>query len=354
MAEFLAHLRDPVLFAIPVFVLFVAIEIVAVHVLGHDDDRPRLQPRRHPHEHADGHRSRRRQRAFRLVMLFVFAALFELAPVRLDPRDWWTWVLMLLGQDLVFYAYHRASHRVRLLWAGHQVHHSSEHYNFSTALRQKWTPYFELLFWSVLALFGIPPWMILTGLSIDLVYQFFVHTEKIGKLPRWFEYVFNTPSHHRVHHGSDAEYLDANYGGIFIFWDRLFGSFVRGDATPDLRADEEHRQVQPAPAAVHEYGSILRDLRGRTPGASARLRVHAAGLDADRPRLAPRAGRRHGAGRSLSSVGSDHTLRPNVAAKNVRPSPLSLTSRIGVFGRPLPTRSQSGPRSTNTPRSVAA
>ncbi|HET6287785.1 MAG TPA: sterol desaturase family protein, partial [Amycolatopsis sp.] len=214
MAEFLAHLSDPVLLATPVFLLFVAIEILALHVLGHDDNVIGYSVKDTRTSMSMGAVAVVINGVFRLAMLFVFAALHELAPVKFSPHDWWTWVLMLLGQEIVFYAYHRASHRVRIMWAGHQVHHSSEHYNFSTALRQKWTPYFQLPFWSILAFAGIPPWMILTGLSIDLVYQFFVHTEKIRKLPRWFEYVFNTPSHHRVHHGSDQEYLDANYGGI--------------------------------------------------------------------------------------------------------------------------------------------
>jgi sterol desaturase/sphingolipid hydroxylase (fatty acid hydroxylase superfamily) len=104
--------------------------------------------------------------------------------------------------------------------------------------------------------------MILTGLSIDLVYQFFVHTEKIGKLPRWFEYVFNTPSHHRVHHGSDAEYLDANYGGILIIWDRLFGSFVPEGHRPTYGLTTNIGTYNLLKVGFHEYGSILRDLRG--------------------------------------------------------------------------------------------
>jgi len=261
VAEFLAHLRDPVLFAVPVFLLFVTIEIVALHVLGHDDNVVGYSVADTRTSMLMGTVAVGVNALFRLVMLVVFAALFELAPVKLDPRHWWTWVLMLLGQELVFYAYHRASHRVRLLWAGHQVHHSSEHYNFSTALRQKWTPYFQLPFWSVLALCGIPPWMILTGLSIDLVYQFFVHTEKVGKLPRWFEYVFNTPSHHRVHHGSDEEYLDANYGGILIIWDRLFGSFVGERDRVRYGLTKNIDTFNPIKVAFGEYGALLRDMR---------------------------------------------------------------------------------------------
>ena len=101
-----------------------------------------------------------------------------------------------------------------------------------------------------------------TGLSIDLVYQFFVHTEKVGKLPRWFEYVFNTPSHHRVHHGSDAEYLDANYAGILIIWDRMFGSFVPEGRRPTYGLTKNIETHNLLKVGFHEYGSILRDLRG--------------------------------------------------------------------------------------------
>lgn len=261
MADFLAHLSDPVLMATPVFLLFVAIEILALHVLGHDDNVIGYSVKDTRTSMSMGAVAVVINGLFRIGMLFVFAALYELAPVKFSPSDWWTWVLMLLGQELVFYAYHRASHRVRIMWAGHQVHHSSEHYNFSTALRQKWTPYFQLPFWSVLAFAGIPPWMILTGLSIDLVYQFFVHTEKIRKLPRWFEYVFNTPSHHRVHHGSDEEYLDANYGGILIIWDRLFNSFVLEGKRPTYGLTKNIETHNLLKVGFHEYGSILRDVR---------------------------------------------------------------------------------------------
>jgi sterol desaturase/sphingolipid hydroxylase (fatty acid hydroxylase superfamily) len=261
MADFLAHLTDPVLLATPVFLLFVAIEVVAVHVLGHDDNVVGYQSKDTMTSMSMGTGALVVNGLFRLVMLVAFAALFELAPVKLSPAHWWTWVLMLLGQELVFYGYHRASHRVRLLWAGHQVHHSSTHYNFSTALRQKWTPYFQLPFWAPLALLGIPPWMILTGLSIDLVYQFFVHTEKVDKMPRWFEFVFNTPSHHRVHHGSDPEYLDSNYAGILIIWDRMFGSFVLEGTRPTYGLTKNIETYNLLKVGFHEYGSIIRDLR---------------------------------------------------------------------------------------------
>ena len=106
----------------------------------------------------------------------------------------------------------------------HVVHHSSEHYNFSTALRQDWSPFTSIFFWMPGALL-FEPWMIYLAFSWSLLYQFLLHTEAIDRLPRPIEFIFNTPSHHRVHHGSQEQYLDKNYGGILIIWDRMFGSF---------------------------------------------------------------------------------------------------------------------------------
>jgi sterol desaturase/sphingolipid hydroxylase (fatty acid hydroxylase superfamily) len=136
------------------------------------------------------------------------------------------WIALFFVEDLVYYAWHRASHEIRFMWAAHVNHHSSEHFNLSTALRQSWTtPFTTPLFYFVLPLAGFHPAMIATQISISLIYQFWIHTELIDRLPRWFEAVFNTPSHHRVHHGSNVEYLDRNHGGILIVWDKLFGSF---------------------------------------------------------------------------------------------------------------------------------
>jgi sterol desaturase/sphingolipid hydroxylase (fatty acid hydroxylase superfamily) len=131
--------------------------------------------------------------------------------------------------DLRYYWWHRASHRVRWLWADHVNHHSSQHYNLSTALRQPWFGVLALpgmLFIAPLILVGFPLEMIVFVHGINLVYQFWIHTETIDRFPRWIEAVMNTPSHHRVHHATNARYLDANYAGVFVVWDRMFGSFV--------------------------------------------------------------------------------------------------------------------------------
>jgi sterol desaturase/sphingolipid hydroxylase (fatty acid hydroxylase superfamily) len=142
------------------------------------------------------------------------------------------WVLLIFGIDLGYYAYHRASHRVGFLWAVHAVHHQSEEYNLSVALRQPWfesivSPFFYL----PLAILGFPPIMYLAGVTIDTLYQFWIHTRAIKRLGA-LEWIMNTPSHHRVHHGIDPEYVDKNYAGIFIIWDRIFGTYAREEQEP--------------------------------------------------------------------------------------------------------------------------
>jgi sterol desaturase/sphingolipid hydroxylase (fatty acid hydroxylase superfamily) len=162
--------------------------------------------------------------AWKAVKLGAYAALYEHRIA--DPGTGvLAWVLLVFAEDLVYYVYHRVGHEVRLFWAGHVAHHSSQRYTLATALRQSWTsPLFGLPFWAPLALLGFRPEMILTAKSISLLYQYWIHTEAIDKLGP-LEWVMNTPSHHRVHHGSNPEYLDKNYAGIFIIWDRLFGTF---------------------------------------------------------------------------------------------------------------------------------
>jgi sterol desaturase/sphingolipid hydroxylase (fatty acid hydroxylase superfamily) len=139
----------------------------------------------------------------------------------------WAWAAIFLLEDLTYYLFHRLSHERRIWWAAHVNHHSSQHYNLSTALRQTWTGGVAgtWLLWLPLSFLGFPPAMVAIEKGISLVYQYWVHTEAIRRLPAWFEAVFNTPSHHRVHHARNPRYLDRNYAGILIVWDRLFGTF---------------------------------------------------------------------------------------------------------------------------------
>jgi sterol desaturase/sphingolipid hydroxylase (fatty acid hydroxylase superfamily) len=161
----------------------------------------------------------------KIVMFVVFVAIYQYVAPAHRPMTWWGVTLSVILVDFLYYWNHRFVHRARVGWAAHQAHHSSQYMNFTTALRQKWNPWFEFFFFLPLAFAGISPMSIYLAFSINLIYQFFVHTELIDKLPRPIELVFNTPSHHRVHHGSDPEYLDKNYAGILIVWDRMFGTF---------------------------------------------------------------------------------------------------------------------------------
>ena len=170
------------------------------------------------------------------------------------------WVLLFVAEDFTYYWWHRASHEIRFLWAAHENHHSSQYFNYSTALRQSYTtPFTVPLFYWWLPLAGFAPWMVFTQISISLIYQFWIHTELVGRLPRWFEAIFNTPSHHRVHHGANVEYLDRNHGGILIVWDRLFGTFEPERARVRYGLTKNIDTFHPLRIAFHEWAAMLRD-----------------------------------------------------------------------------------------------
>ncbi len=172
---------------------------------------------------------------------------------------WWAWVAVLFADDLAYYWFHRLHHEVRLFWASHVVHHSSEKYNLGTALRQTWTPMSGFLFWVPLAFIGFHPVMILTMQAISLVYQYWIHTERIDRMWAPIELVMNTPSHHRVHHGSNPQYIDKNYGGILIVWDRLFGTFEAEGERVRYGLTKNLDTYNPVKIAFHEYLDIARD-----------------------------------------------------------------------------------------------
>ncbi|OKH65241.1 C-5 sterol desaturase [Mycobacterium sp. SWH-M1] len=274
-AEFLTVLppamRDPVLFAIPFFLLLLVIEWVAArkleHVVAEQDsqDRPGAGAYLSRDAWASismGLVSVATMGAWKFLALLGYAAIYTyLAPWHLSPTQWYTWVIAILGVDLLFYAYHRTAHRVRLIWATHQAHHSSEYFNFATALRQKWNNSGEIVMWLPLPLLGVPPWMVFFSFSVSLVYQFWIHTERIGTLARPIEFLFNTPSHHRVHHGMDQLYLDRNYGGILIIWDRLFGTFQPEVFRPRYGLTKPVHTFNIWRLQTREYAAIGRDVR---------------------------------------------------------------------------------------------
>jgi len=193
------------------------------------------------------------------------------------------WSAAIVAWDFSFYWQHRWEHEIRILWACHVNHHSSERYNLSTALRQPWTPWTHLVMYPGWALLGIRPAMILVAGGFDLIYQFWIHTEAVGRLPRWFEFVFNTPSHHRVHHGSNRNYLDANYGGVLIIWDRMFATFVPETENVVYGLTKNIDTYSPVRIAFHEYASMWQDLRGRSGRDRFRTIVGRPGWAPDRP-----------------------------------------------------------------------
>jgi sterol desaturase/sphingolipid hydroxylase (fatty acid hydroxylase superfamily) len=163
----------------------------------------------------------------------------------------------LVAVDFAYYWSHRMHHEVRVLWASHVVHHSSQRYNLATALRQPWTPFTGLPFYLPLAFFFSPA-LIATAYGINLIYQFWIHTELIDRLGP-LEWVFNTPSHHRVHHGANVQYLDRNYAGILIVWDRWFGTFEPEREPARYGLTKNIQSFNPVYAAFHEFVAVFRD-----------------------------------------------------------------------------------------------
>jgi sterol desaturase/sphingolipid hydroxylase (fatty acid hydroxylase superfamily) len=198
----------------------------------------------------------------KLMILAIFTFLYRFRLFTLGYA-WWVWLLAFFCEDFSYYLFHRNSHIIRFFWASHVVHHSSRKYNLSTALRQTWTGTFmgTFLFWCWMPLLGFEPLMILTLQSISLLYQFWIHTEAINKMPRWFEAVMNTPSHHRVHHASDLKYLDKNHAGILIIWDKLFGSFQPEEERPTYGLTKNINTFNPIKIAFIEWINLGKDIR---------------------------------------------------------------------------------------------
>ena len=175
-------------------------------------------------------------------------------------------IACVILDDLRYYLHHRIAHRCRWPWAMHIIHHSSRRYSLAVALRQGWTKHFTgtTVLKIPLVLVGFNPILVIFCGALNAVYQFFLHTETVHKLPKWFEAIFNTPSHHRVHHGKNPEYLDSNYAGTLIIWDKIFGTFVpeNENAYPDYGLVKDFETFNPFKIFIHEYWSILKDVFG--------------------------------------------------------------------------------------------
>jgi len=188
-----------------------------------------------------------------------FTLLYRFRLFDLDINHWWYWGLLFLADDFAYYWFHRTAHHVNWFWASHVVHHSSEHYNLAAALRQTWTGNAtgSFIFWAWMPLVGFHPLWILFMQQVSLIYQFWIHTETIRRLPAPLEKILNTPSHHRVHHGSDLKYLDRNHGGILIIWDRLFGTFQAEEERPTYGLTNNIRSFNPAVVALSTWAQLI-------------------------------------------------------------------------------------------------
>ncbi len=251
---------DPLPYAIPAFVLLIMLEIAWAR----GSERRRIYEARDTAVSlALGVGSLIAGAAAALVTVPLLVSAHALSPLAFGWA-WWAWALCFVADDLAYYWLHRTGHRVRWFWAAHVNHHSSQHYNLSTALRQTWTGFFALsfIFRLPLAFAGFEPGMILTCAAFNLIYQFWIHTEAIRRMPRWFEAVMNTPSHHRVHHATNGRYLDRNYAGTFIIWDKLFGTFEPEVDEVPIRYGivSQLGSFNLIKAAFHEWAAIARDV----------------------------------------------------------------------------------------------
>jgi sterol desaturase/sphingolipid hydroxylase (fatty acid hydroxylase superfamily) len=205
----------------------------------------------------------------------VYLALWDLTPIHLPVKDWRTWIVGFIAVEFAYYWFHRWSHAVRWLWASHAVHHSAEEFTLPAAVRLGWTSALSggWLVFAPLVLLGWHPVMVAGLLALNLMYQFLLHTEAVGKLG-FAELVLNTPAHHRVHHASNANYIDKNFGGVLIVFDRWFGTYA--DELPHepcrYGLTKPLRSYNPLRLALQEWGDLIHDA-WCAPSASAALRV---------------------------------------------------------------------------------
>jgi sterol desaturase/sphingolipid hydroxylase (fatty acid hydroxylase superfamily) len=214
--------------------------------------------------------------AFASLGFIALLPFFYLTPLAV-PMSAWTWLLALLAADFTYYWMHRLEHEHRILWASHNVHHSSNDYNLTVGFRLSLVEgFFEWAFLIPMILIGFNPFQAIVGLVLVAQYQHWVHTERVTKLG-WLDEVFNTPSVHRVHHGSNRQYIDKNYGGILMIWDKLFGTFAREEEKVIYGLTSDIKTNNPVKITFIEFGNIWRDVKKcRTMGD--RLRIIFGGL----------------------------------------------------------------------------
>ena len=245
-----------ILYAIPFFFLLIIIELIMEKTKGTDYYRVNDSI----NSLTAGVLSRMTAIIKQLFPLTIYVVAYEqLALFELEP-SWWAWVIAFVLYDFCYYWNHRFGHEMNILWAAHVVHHSSEEYNLTTALRQSGSSLFSWIFYLPMAILGFDPIVLITVGSFNLIYQFWVHSRHIPKLGL-YEWVFVTPSNHRVHHAQNQIYLDRNYGGVFILWDRIFGSFQEelDNEKPIYGVRKALKSWNPLWANVHVYSQLFKD-----------------------------------------------------------------------------------------------
>ena len=249
---------DPTVIAIPVYFLLIGIELIvhrvqAVKSYRLNDAITNINC---------GVTSQVTGAFLKVLSIGVYTLIFEKFRIIELPNTALVWIMAFIAYDFFYYWAHRMSHQVNLFWGGHSVHHQSEEYNLSVALRQSSTQtIWTFAFYIPMAIVGVHPILLVSVSGFNLLYQFWIHTESINKLPRWFEAIFNTPSHHRVHHARNPKYIDKNHAGTFIVWDKLFGTFKAEEERPVYGITKNLNSWNPIWANIAHYSDMWSDVK---------------------------------------------------------------------------------------------
>ncbi|WP_420152628.1 sterol desaturase family protein [Siphonobacter sp.] len=247
-----------ILWAVPAMIFFTAIEILITYV----QEKPYYEKQETIGSVLVGLGSLAVGATLKFALLFAVVWLYNQLPWRMS-LNWWTFIPCYVIFDLCSYWAHRISHEQRFWWATHVVHHSGERYNLSVSFRLSWIQNLKTIFFLPVALIGFHPIIFFTTNQVAVLFQFWVHTEYIRRMPPWVEYIFATPSNHRVHHGSQPKYIDKNYGATFIFWDRIFGTYQLEEEPPIYGITTNiSNKANPLMINFHEVADIIKDVKG--------------------------------------------------------------------------------------------
>ncbi|WP_460949287.1 sterol desaturase family protein [Spirosoma daeguense] len=246
-----------ILWAVPIMIFFTILEMILTFI----QEKPYYDKRETIGSILVGLGSLVISAALKMGLLYATVWIYNQLPWRMT-LNWWTFIPCYVLFDLCSYWAHRISHNSRFWWATHVVHHSGEHYNLTVSFRLSWIQNLKVIFFLPVALLGFHPIIFFTTNQLAVLFQFWVHTEYIRRLPRWIEFIFATPSNHRVHHGSQPKYIDKNFGATFIFWDRLFGTYQSEEEPPIYGITTNISQkANPLMINFHEVGDIIQDVK---------------------------------------------------------------------------------------------